>query len=80
MLRLHCERANYLAGIWKNATTSQSQFPYAVHHGWNSDKSILWVIEIFPEEIESILLDSRYNPNDVKDAHGESDDEELPEE
>ena len=39
VLRLHCERANFLAAIWKKAATSHFQFPDAVHHGWNSDKS-----------------------------------------
>ena len=80
VLRLHCERANYLAAIWKRATTSQSLIPDAVHFGWNPDKSIMWVADIFPEEVESILLDSRYDPDDVDDDAGESDDEELPDE
>ena len=80
VLRLHCERANYLAAIWKNATTSQPEFPDTVHHGWNTDKSITWVVAIFPDEVESILLDNRYDPDDVNDAHGESDDDELTEE
>ena len=80
VLRLHCERANYLAAIWKRATTSRSHFPDAMHYGWNLDKSIVWVIDIFPEQVESILLDLRYDPDDVTEALGESDDEELPEE
>ena len=80
VLRLHCERANYLACIWKHAIRSQPMFPDAVHYGWNSDKSIMWVNDIFPDEVESILVDSRYDPEDVNDAIGESDDEEWDEE
>ena len=80
VLRLHCERANYLACIWKRAIRSQPMFPDAVHYGWNSDKSIMWVNDIFPDEVESILVDSRYDPEDVNDAIGESDDEEWDEE
>lgn len=77
VLRLHCERANYLAAIWRRANISQPLFPDAVHYGWNTDKSILWVNEIFPEEIETILLDARYDPGDVTDAHCDSEDEEM---
>ena len=51
-----------------------------MHYGWNLDKSIVWVIDIFPEQVESILLDLRYDSDDVIEALGESDDEELPEE
>ena len=35
-------------------------------------------IDIFPQEIESILLGSRYDSEDVDDTLRESDDEELP--
>ena len=80
VFRLHCERENYLAAIWKRANMSQPFYPDAVHYGWNTDKSILWVNDIFPDEIETILLDSRYDPDDVNDAHGDSEDEELIEE
>ena len=78
VLRLYCGESNFLAAISKKATTSHFQFPDAMHHGWNSDKSILWVIDIFPEEIESYLLDSRYDSEDVYHALGDSEDEELP--
>ena len=38
----------------------------------------MWVVDVFPEEVESILLDPHYDPNDVEEANGESDDEGLP--
>ena len=75
VLRLHCERANYLAAIWKRAIISQPRIPDIVHHGWNIDRTIRWVVDIFPKEVEMILLDNRYDPDDVNDAHGESDDD-----
>ena len=68
MLHLHCDRAHYLASIWRRANRSRPIFPDSVHYGWNSDKSILWVNDIFPDEIESILVDDRYDPDDVNDA------------
>ena len=77
VLRLHCERANYLAAIWRRASISLPLVPDAVHYGWNSDKSIMWVNDIFPEEVDTILLDTRYDPEDVNDAYCDSEDEEL---
>ena len=68
----------FLSGNLEESTTSHFQLPDTVHHGWNSDKSILWVINIFPVEIESILLDSCYDLEDVNDTLGDSDDEEIP--
>ena len=40
----------------------------------------MWVVDVFPQEVESILFDSRYDADDVNDAAGESDDEEHLEE
>ena len=38
----------------------------------------MWVDEVFPADVESILLDPRYNPDEVEEAYGDSDDEGLP--
>ena len=72
-VRLHSERVNYIAATLKRVTINQLNFPNMALHGWNSDKSITWVIDIFPEKIEKMLLENRYSPNDVKGAHRESD-------
>ena len=40
VLRLCCQRANYLAGIWKRSVSSQSSILSPVYHGWNPDKSL----------------------------------------
>lgn len=45
-------------------------------HGWNSDKLITGVINIFTEEIEMMLSDSRSNPDNISNAHSKSKDEE----
>ena len=41
--------------------------------GWNEDRSIVWVNEIFPDEVEEILVDKRYDPDDTNDQPVESD-------
>ena len=73
-MRLHSERAHFLAAIWKRAPISQLEYSDPSHYGWNQDKSIMWVDDVFPAEIESILLDPRYDPNDVEEAYCENDD------
>ena len=40
VLRLCCQRAHYLAGIWKHSVSSQSSILSPVYHGWNPDKSL----------------------------------------
>ena len=77
VLRLHCDRAQYLAALWKRATTAEVSYPNPAYYGWNLDKSIMWVDEVFPEEVQLILLDERYDPSDGVGTHGESDEEEL---
>ena len=70
-------KSQFLSG---NLEESNDQsFPILIH-GRNNVKSMLWVIDIFPEAIETILLDSRYDLEDVNNALGDSEDEELPQE
>lgn len=52
ILCLKNHKANYTAAISKQATISQSGCPNTLLHGWNIDKSITWVIGVFPEEFE----------------------------
>ena len=51
VLRLHSERANYIAALWKRAKLT---FLLPCHIV-GSEKLITWVIDIFHEEIEKIL-------------------------
>ena len=70
-------KSQFLSG---NLEESNDQsFPILIH-GRSNVKSMLWVIDIFPEAIETILLDSRYDSEDANNALGDSEDEELPRE
>ena len=73
VLRLHCGRANFLAVIWKRATLNCPDIPDIIYHGWNEDRCIVWVNEIFPDEDEEILVDRRYDPDDINNEQGVSD-------
>ena len=67
-IRLHSERANYNTAIWKWVTIRWPDFPNMVLQGWDRDKWMTCVICTFFENIEMILLDIRYNPDEIDDA------------
>ena len=78
VLRLHTQRANYVAKIWKSSLENEANCPDITRHGWNEDGSIKWVESIFPEDIEEILLNDNYEKDfdmDVEDTFDSSDDE-----
>ena len=76
VLKLHCKRAKYLAGIWKQSKTSDILVPCPTIHGWNQDKLIVWVKYIFPKRIQPIIIQEDYNPEDNSGNCVDSDDEE----
>ena len=77
VLRLHCESTNFVAAVWKRSTESQPSIPDPVHFGWNSYRTITWMVDVFPDDIESILVDERYVPDANNDALCESEDEDV---
>ena len=76
VLLLHVKRANYIASIWKKANVAKPVLPPIIDHGWNDDGSLTWVSDIYPEEVEEVLLDEEFDNNDYIEDSGESDDEE----
>ena len=76
VLFLHVKRANYIASISKKANVAKPVFPIITDHGRNEDGSLTWTSEIFPEEVDEILLDDEFHTDDYVDDSGESDDEE----
>ena len=77
VLRLHAKRANFVACIWKRSNEVQVEMPDIFVNGWTLDGDIVWVDEIFPEDIAEILLDPRYDEDDIElGSDCETDDEE----
>ena len=64
-LLLHMERANFVAAMWKLSIHAHVECPEIAHHGWNTDGSIRWVEETFPDDIVELILD--------EDSDGETD-------
>ena len=48
----------------------EPDIPDIIYHGWNEDRSIVWVI---PDEVAEILVDKRYDLDYINDEQGESD-------
>ena len=80
VLKLHAERANYVAKIWRSSTTSSMEMPIISNHGWESNGDIHWVDDIIPDDIEEVLLDSSLDIDDVQfndDAPSADDEDEF---
>ena len=63
-LLLHMERANYVASIWKRSKQAQIEYPELSSHGWNSDGSIHWTDETFPDDVAELYLEDDDNSDD----------------
>ena len=61
VLRLHAERANMVAYIWRNTLTPQVVLPNYSECVWDIEGKIQYVLTPFPESVEDILLDTDYD-------------------
>ena len=67
-LMLHIERANYVARIWKTASTSMVRPPEVSEHGWSNSAEIQWIDESYPTDITTLLL---RDTDDIGEEYGE---------
>lgn len=74
VLRLHASRANFVAAVWKRSNQAQVEIPDVTAHGWLHDYSIMWVSDdVYPQEVEDVLLSPEYDTEDVYGDDGDSD-------
>ena len=59
VLYLHMLQANYVAKIWRSALISMIDYANIVENGWMENGEIVWVDDIFPNDIEEILIDEK---------------------
>ena len=64
-----------VAALWKRSGNSTIEMPDIAEHGWDINGNIDWTGEVFPEDIENILLHEEYEDLDdyVDENDGESD-------
>ena len=71
-LLLHLKRSNYIARIWKSCFQAVIDFQGISNHGWNSDGTIKWTTEEFPDDVED---EDEIAPIDEPDDSDEDSDE-----
>ena len=77
-LNLHLQRCNYVARIWKCSGSAENNYPLPTEHGWNADFDIKWCEDIFPSEIEDLLIGNfEENDDDEVGTDEESSDNEI---
>ena len=65
VLRYHCQRANYVAYIWRHSFQPMIQLEDVENHGWFQSGDIFWFNVAFPDDIKDMLcLDIEDDEND----------------
>ena len=57
-LKLHIQRSNYVARIWRQASIAEMDEPPALQHGWNSDYTLQWESVVYPKYVYDLLQQS----------------------
>ena len=55
VLRYHCQRANYVAYIWRHSFQPIIQLEDVENHGWFQSGDIFWFNLAFPDDVEDML-------------------------
>jgi len=74
-LRLHTNRANHVARIWKCSGTALVDLPLPSQNGWLDDGTIQWITEACPDDVSSLLLNINGAESDFEEAGVETDDD-----
>ena len=75
-LRLHCERANYVSKMWRNASHPVSNLGDT--NGWNEDLSIKWITgDPYPQDVAELLISEPSHRDDGDQNADATDDSSL---
>ena len=79
-LRLHIIRSNYIARIWRQASTNMMELQSPQNHGWDENFELRWPEVIVPEDIlTGIDFESESNEESDDDTDSEDEIEEIEE-
>ena len=75
VLWLHILKSNMVASLWKRSTTASSAIPDITQHGRDLYINTHWAEDVFPKDVEDILLHEEYENLDeyLDENDGESD-------
>ena len=74
-LYLEIKWANFVSRFWKNTCIAQLILPNIEEHGWNTDGSIAWILDLKildPEDILDMLMNDKSKSEDGNDNNKES--------
>ena len=75
-LKLHIQRSNYVARIWRQASNAEIEEPSAMRHGWNPDYTLKWESVAYPKYVYDLLQQSSVDDEDDDEQDDEGDDDE----
>eukprot|EP00794_Sanderia_malayensis_P020967 gene20967-biopygen15473 len=75
-LKLHVERANYVALMYREADRLMMDLNDPVNHGWNEEGSVVWSDESYPDDVATLLLDNADNADETDDTDENDEDSE----
>ena len=77
-LFLQSQRCNYVAKIWRSCLQADLVLEDISNHGWTVDGEIVWVQELFPDDIQAILVNENADQDDTySDMENEESDSEI---
>ena len=53
-----------MAKIWKSSLLGFSEYPSIVENGWFGNEEIVWVGDIFPDDVLDILMEDDYDEDE----------------
>ena len=66
---------NFASKLWKSTRIAQLILRNIEEHGWNTDGSIAWILDPYPEDILDLLMNDENESEDGNDNEEESEEE-----
>ena len=63
---------NFASKLWKSTRIAQLILRNIEEHGWNTDGSIAWILDPYPEDILDLLMNDENKSEDGNDNEEES--------
>ncbi len=75
-LKLHIERANYVASMYRQADRLMMDLDDPANHGRNEEGSVVWNDVCYPDDVATLLFDNADNADETDDADENDEDRE----
>ena len=75
VLEKHLQRANYVSRLWKCCGIANTDYPPPGQHGWDMAHEINWCDDVFPNEIDELLMLDDEDSYEFGEDENETDDD-----